>query len=1544
MIDAVFKKTSGYFAFIGWLIILNLLVFDADATTCAAVFTDAATAHRSGGTISFDEFSEIFDSDTVLDIAIGTDLSSASCRNNNSCTYSGSPSASFILPTFIFSNSTQAKTVGMNENESAIDQGDFADIVLQQNSRLTIANTNSDTHIDEIRIAGNSRLTLGSGVYWIDSLTLLDNANFDVSAGAKVTVYLNDLVLGENTRFNIDGSEEQLAVIVMNNMTVTRNSQLRGFFYVQHSFSLGQNTSLFGAISATNITLGESARLHNRVSQVDNAEFDGLCSANAPQEYLMCDSVNRSSNNERGALIDSGGRTGDYTNDELPANCSFLIEQNANDRITLSFSEFNYQDSSDFVSVYDGSNSSAPLLAELTNNVLPSDLEASSGSMFITSSTDSTGVLPGFQATWQTQKCSEQGTVSAVALRIDSAGSVSEITQTSTARDIYNAWLAAGSPPTGLIDNGTYNIDASGSARVDRYDFGGRVGSFSSTVPYPGFGIVGGDNGDHFLLKTEGLLHLPAGDYTIYVESNDGFDFILTTVAGDDVVFNKFGSSTSGASNQLIFEGTSGNTATGGSFTLTQDSTFEIDTIVFEGVGTTFMEVGISNSIQTSTNLADYEVLRAGALGNKVGMGPCYEAPASLVLEYQFEESSYNGTNAEVIDSSGNDFHATVLANSAINTFDRAIPGNPGTCAYVNQNNGSIEVTDLPFDIQTEGVKTTATFWMKWDGTNNSMPMGWERHSILIANGHIGFSTWANDIYGLSSLGFEDTWRHVALEFTNGNVAENRIYIDGVEQSLTQRQGTPTNGNTRVHRDLRIGGITNDNTQGFHGLIDEFRLYRGTLSSAEIQSIMAETRPCNIPPAAHHYEIVHDGQALTCEAENITINACANAECSSLSSLATSVQLNGNGVALGTASFVGTTTISASNTVAETLALSISNPSVPAENPFECDNGTDSSCNIVFADAGFRFLSGGNTIIPNQTAGVVFNNPLSLQAVQNNNGACTSLFSGNVNVQLSQENVNPGGVSGLSFSVAGAGIAKHSGSTSLTLNFGSNGIATIPTPIYHDAGQIRLHANYNVGGVSLSGSTNPFWVSPAQLRIRAQNGGTDLDGNSAVATRVHPAGDNFSLQIEALSGASPALVTQNYQPGQMQFKLTRTGPTLAGSADGALSYGNASNILSSLNASFQDVSVAAFSNGTYSFNAANYSEVGLINLEAQDRNYGSSGIVIPSTAINIGRFIPKYFEQTIADNGALVATCGFNVSFHAYSGQRNESNTSLGAITYLNNPVLEITARNAQGNITQNYYQDSQGSANDFMKLRVSDIAVVAPSADGNARGLDNNLLPLTSNMVLGTLSQNDLTDLPNISALPRGVLHYQFSASDHYYYNRSANALVDPFVADIDFQISSIFDTDNVGATTTTAASPMGVEIRFGRMVLENSFGPETENLSQQIQLEHFDSGRFRLSNDNNCQSVDAGRITLSNITLNPNSSSVLGGLSSVIAGRSSAIEYSAVGEGNTGQMGVNYDAFDWLEYDWSGNGMFDDDPSAVITFGIYRGDERLLHWRENF
>jgi MSHA biogenesis protein MshQ len=389
---------------------------------------------------------------------------------------------------------------------------------------------------------------------------------------------------------------------------------------------------------------------------------------------------------------------------------------------------------------------------------------------------------------------------------------------------------------------------------------------------------------------------------------------------------------------------------------------------------------------------------------------------------------------------------------------------------------------------------------------------------------------------------------------------------------------------------------------------------------------------CNYSYAVdiHHYEISHNEQGLICGTEMVVVKACNDQRCSSLSTQPVSVDLLADGVTIDSPTFMGSTIVNINQTVAETITFALNNASVTPTNSYVCNGGIGHSCDMVFNDTAFRFIydSGSNqsSILPNQVSGKIFQKSLKLQAVQSISGVCNAFLNGEVAIKLSHENVQPKS-SGLQFSVSGHPIANYlasfGASTSTNLTF-INGVASIPQPIYHDAGKIRLHANYNGASGKVSGSSNAFWVTPDKLVAIAKAGDKQLNAKNATtlsSSPTHKAGEDFTLTVKAYNGASPAVVTQNYLPGQIQFKLDRIGPTSHNNIDsgdeGKFTYNSESILVSNTIAA---VNIANFSFGISTYDNAQYSEVGLLKLKVKDLSYGDGTRQIEADTINIGRY------------------------------------------------------------------------------------------------------------------------------------------------------------------------------------------------------------------------------------------------------------------------------------------------------------------------------------
>ncbi|MGB0982092.1 MAG: choice-of-anchor L domain-containing protein, partial [Winogradskyella sp.] len=99
-------------------------------------------------------------------------------------------------------------------------------------------------------------------------------------------------------------------------------------------------------------------------------------------------------------FYDSGGEFGPYSNDENYTTT--ICPQNANEFIILSFTEFNTQLNQDVMTIYDGDDTTAPVIGTYSATTSPSTVSASagntSGCLTITFTSSSSGVVTGWEA------------------------------------------------------------------------------------------------------------------------------------------------------------------------------------------------------------------------------------------------------------------------------------------------------------------------------------------------------------------------------------------------------------------------------------------------------------------------------------------------------------------------------------------------------------------------------------------------------------------------------------------------------------------------------------------------------------------------------------------------------------------------------------------------------------------------------------------------------------------------------------------------------------------------------------------------------------------------------------------------------------------------------------------------------------------------------------------------------------------------------------------------------------------------------------------
>lgn len=696
-----------------------------------------------------------------------------------------------------------------------------------------------------------------------------------------------------------------------------------------------------------------------------------------------------------------------------------------------------------------------------------------------------------------------------------------------------------------------------------------------------------------------------------------------------------------------------------------------------------------------------------------------------------------------------------------------------------------------------------------------------------------------------------------------------------------------------------------------------------------------------------HFEINHDGQGLTCEAEQITIKACADASCSTLYTDEIVVKLSINATVDQTVTITdGSASTNFVYTTAETATLSL-------DQTYECKDGASTSCNVVFADTGFRFFSNTEGIvIPTQLSGkpsnIGFNaSNLIIQAIKKSpdTGACQAAFIDATAIDMAATCVEPIACAGskvaISYLDTTTDIPTLDNGSLLTyspvaLNFGDNPVSSAGFVFnYPDAGKVQLHARYNIpdkdgnpSGNYMLGSSNPFVVRPFGFKLdfsQDGNGANAFAENALLAPDASKsvfkkAGEAFTLTATAMQWLSNQDDDGNGVPDD--FTILNNSNLVAGNfADETLIV--TANLLAPSGGNNPALEppnpINSFANSLVS-NNYKYHEVGIIELSANlNGDYLLSGDNIQGRITNVGRFIPNHFELT---DSAVDDACN--------------------NFTYMDEPKLKftylVTAKNSQGDTTVNYIPDSEPSKN-FVH------SVVTLVAENNNDGIDLSarLIDFQGAWATGIYSNEKETVLDeDLGKFTRG------SDVDGPYDNLFLGIkLTDndgSLLLDLDMN-AVIKDTDCEIENNCTAKklSPTESKVRFGRWFIENTFGPETSDLPVPMAIQYYDGNNFVTNTLDSCTAFDAINLTIEDINLNPGTTSASGS-GSFISGTTRRVILSAPGTPYQGAVPVSYtiQSMPWFLYDWNGEGNFDQNPTAVATFGLFRGNDRIIYQRE--
>jgi hypothetical protein len=455
---------------------------------------------------------------------------------------------------------------------------------------------------------------------------------------------------------------------------------------------------------------------------------------------------------------------------------------------------------------------------------------------------------------------------------------------------------------------------------------------------------------------------------------------------------------------------------------------------------------------------------------------------------------------------------------------------------------------------------------------------------------------------------------------------------------------------------------------------------------------------------------------------------------------------------------------------------------------------------------------------------------------------------------------------------------------------------------------LRCRVTDNNQSPSIVGcSGDNFSVRPSSFVI-SSNMTADNAGLSSNATPTAKSGVYFTLSAASntagyngsplIDGSKLSAHYGGVQNGLLSGSFAAADATTGVASGNTFSYSEAGYFLFAANGVYDDAFTAV--------DAANNDCSNDFSNTAVSGKYGCKfGNTAPS--VYFGRFVPDHFALT---QGLSTPACG---NAFTYFGQDGFTTT------------FTLTAENASNSLTQNY----TGS---FAKLSLTDWANYNFTSVSLPAG---SLLAASSTAPSGTWS--------NGSA----------SISAKHQINRPTTLAGETSISVLAAPVDS--DSVSMVASQVAPATPL----RYGRINLNSTHGSELLDLNVPMLVEYFNGTEF-IANPLDVCSVATLTLTdpVLSDALNTTDTCIWDDSSTSGSNRctttspagNSYQEAASLSSGSfnlnlkatlkTGALNLTADVADWLKFNWQGAG--NTNPSARITFGIYKGHQKLIYFHE--
>ncbi|CAH0541571.1 DUF6701 domain-containing protein [Vibrio marisflavi] len=501
-------------------------------------------------------------------------------------------------------------------------------------------------------------------------------------------------------------------------------------------------------------------------------------------------------------------------------------------------------------------------------------------------------------------------------------------------------------------------------------------------------------------------------------------------------------------------------------------------------------------------------------------------------------------------------------------------------------------------------------------------------------------------------------------------------------------------------------------------------------------------------------------------------------------------------------------------------------------------------------------------------------------------------------------------------------------SNDVTLNFALNGSSEVEAQmdvLYSEAGSVSYSLSNQQcnddGDCETYTGTHTIYARPWTLAICSSD---TISGTSSSGSGYKASGESFAVMVKPIiwvSGGSEtaAVETSSYcsiTVTQNFFDSDAPSATVALTHDiDTPSGGNAGNLSGTTSMSNTNKSA---SGDYFDFSGLSWDEVGSIQLQA-DTSATYLGMDVNQGYRAVGRFYPAYFKVTDT-------TWSYpNSQSFIYMGQPFDG------------VEFKVEALNSSESAVQNYVSFDSSLQAGFDLLENSSYAsrFVSPTFSAGIWALD-------SSSSIGTFTNTVASDCTDSICWNKAT---DYSADGPF--NKSGSS--DVSVISLDSQSSN---TDPVAYTTSGDALTDQPDIRFGRINLTDVGGVQGDTLTVPLAVEYWDGSGFTTNTDDSGTSFDAANFCQQAIWSSETDNGSLSGSGTVSSGTSRSIKASQTtsareqikfwltlvsGGESSSCEGTNND-LSWLQYDWSNTGSDEQDPHSIVTFGIYRGNDKVL------